>query len=139
MEQAFVWAMNRIIANKEAYLLVGNSVVASGYEENIDAKLAELQQELMNVVRNNQEYSNLTAEIEKLQAHRQRMKSDEAERAWKGRLVEGFRAYLDARDGKLVDKFDGDLFRKLVEKVRVESLVEVVFVFKTGEEVKEIV
>jgi hypothetical protein len=31
-----------------------------------------------------------------------------------------------------VDKFDGDLFRKLVEKVRVVSMVEVEFVFKVG-------
>jgi hypothetical protein len=31
-----------------------------------------------------------------------------------------------------VDKSDGDLFRRLVEKVRVESMVEVVFVFELG-------
>ncbi len=81
-------------------------------------------------MRNNQEYS--TAEIEKLQAHRQRMKNDEAERAWKGRMAEEFKAYLDARGSEQVDKFDGDLFRKMIEKVRIESMVEVEFVFKVG-------
>ncbi|WP_170932603.1 hypothetical protein [Desulfosporosinus sp. FKB] len=53
-------------------------------------------------------------------------------------MIEEFTAYLDARDGKLLDKFDGDLFRKLVEKVRVESMVEVEFVFKAGLELREI-
>lgn len=59
-------------------------------------------------------------------------KAVEAERAWKSGLVEEFKAYLDARDRKPLDKFDGDLFRKLVEKVRVESMVEVEFFFKVG-------
>ena len=35
-------------------------------------------------------------------------------------------------------KFDGDLFRRLIEKVKVLSMVEVEFVFKTGVEVREI-
>jgi len=35
-------------------------------------------------------------------------------------------------------KFDEDLFRRVVEKVKVQSMVEAVFVFKTGVEVKEI-
>lgn len=102
----------------------------------------ELQQELMNVVRNmgidNQEYSNLTSEIERLQSHRQRMKGTEAERAWRDKIGEEFKAYLGARDGKLLDKFDRNLFRKLIEKVKVLSMVEVVLMFKAGIEVREI-
>jgi site-specific DNA recombinase len=130
LEQAFLRVMNRIIANKEAYIIEKNSEsTASNYEE-IDAKLEERQQELMDAVRNNREYS--TDEIERLQAYRQRVKSDEVERQWKNRMVGEFKSYLDARDGKLVDKFDGDLFRKLVEKVKVQSMVEVEFVFKVG-------
>ena len=35
-------------------------------------------------------------------------------------------------------KFDEDLFRRLVEKVKVRSMVEVEFVFKAGVEVREI-
>ena len=77
VEKAFVRVMNRIIANKEAYLVQEVESVASDYEA-IDAKISELQQELMDAVRNNQEYS--TAEIERLQALKQRIKSDEVER-----------------------------------------------------------
>ncbi|WP_207652382.1 hypothetical protein [Desulfosporosinus sp. FKB] len=80
----------------------------------------------------------MTAEIERLQAHKQRVKGAEAEREWKGRLVEEFKVYLDARDGKLLDRFEGDLFRKFVEKVRVVSMVEVEFVFKVGVEVRAV-
>jgi len=134
LEKAFVRAMNRIIANKGAYLVEEVESVTSNYEE-IDAKIEELQQELMDAVRNNQEYS--TAEIERLQALKQKVKSDEVERAWKGRMVSEFKAYLDAQ-GALLDKFDGDLFRRLVEKVRVESMVEAEFVFKVGLNVREI-
>ncbi len=136
LEQAFLRVMNRIIANKEAYIIEKNSEsTASNYEE-IDAKLEERQQELMDAVRNNREYS--TDEIERLQAYRQRVKSDEVERQWKNRMVGEFKSYLDARDGKLVDKFDGDLFRKLVEKVKVQSMVEVEFVFKVGIVVRDV-
>ena len=53
-------------------------------------------------------------------------------------MVEEFKAYLGARGSEQVDKFDGDLFRKLVEKVRVESMVEVEFVFEVGYEVREV-
>lgn len=35
-------------------------------------------------------------------------------------------------------KFDGDIFQKLVEKVRVESMVELEFVFKMGVVVREV-
>jgi DNA invertase Pin-like site-specific DNA recombinase len=135
LEKAFVRVMNKIIANREAYLVQEVESAASNYEE-IDAKLEELQQELMDAIRNNQEYS--TDEIERLQALKQKVKSDEVDRAWKGRMVREFKAYLDARGSEQVDKFDGDLFRKLVEKVRVESMVEVEFVFKAGVEVREI-
>lgn len=35
-------------------------------------------------------------------------------------------------------KFDEDLFRRVVEKVKVQSMVEVEFVFKVGIEVREV-
>ncbi len=35
-------------------------------------------------------------------------------------------------------KFDEDLFRRVVEKVKVQSEIEVEFVFKVGVEVREV-
>lgn len=34
------------------------------------------------------------------------MKGTEAERLWRANMLEKFKAYLDAMDGKLFDKFD---------------------------------
>jgi hypothetical protein len=45
--------------------------------------------------------------------------------------------FLEDQESPL-EKFGGDIFRRSIEKVRVRSLVEVTFVFKTGVEVKEI-
>ncbi len=42
------------------------------------------------------------------------------------------------RGQEIVKEFDEDLFTSLVERIRVKSLVEVVFVLKAGVEVGEI-
>ncbi|WP_238457698.1 recombinase [Desulforamulus ferrireducens] len=42
------------------------------------------------------------------------------------------------RGKEIVKEFDEDLFTLLVERIRVKSLVEVVFVLKAGVEVREI-
>jgi site-specific DNA recombinase len=47
------------------------------------------------------------------------------------------REYIETQETAL-NKFDEDLFRRLIKKVSVKSLVEVTFVFKTGVEVKEL-
>ncbi len=104
--------------------------------------MAELQQELMNVVRSlgidSKEYLRVVAEIENLRGRRVGLKSAEAEGGWRKSKMDEFKAYLDARNGELLDKFDEELFRRLIEKVKVQSMVEVVCVFKAGIEVKEI-
>ena len=53
---------------------------------------------------------------------------------------EGFRAGLCTgyEQGVKVAKFDEEIFRRLIEKVKVQSMAEAVFVFKTGVEVREI-
>ncbi|WP_088226198.1 hypothetical protein [Desulfosporosinus sp. FKB] len=69
LEKAFVREMNKIIMSREAYLMEENSCPVFDFEA-IDAKIAEPQQELIDAVRNNREYS--IAEIERLQAHSRR-------------------------------------------------------------------
>ena len=52
LEQAFLRAMNKIIASKEAFLSKETrNTDCVGGPEDIDSTLAELQQELMNLVR----------------------------------------------------------------------------------------
>lgn len=141
LEKAFLRLMNKLISGKEAFLIeqIGDCV---GGTEEIDAKLEKLQQKLMSVVRNlgtdNEEYAKVVHEIEIMRGRRVGLKNAEAEGGWRKSKTDEFKAYLDARDGELLDKFDEELFRRLVDKVKVLSMVEMVFVFKAGVEIREI-
>ena len=53
-------------------------------------------------------------------------------------LEQAFLRVMNREQGVKVTKFDEEIFRRLIEKVKVQSMVEVVFVFKTGVEVREI-
>ena len=53
-------------------------------------------------------------------------------------LEQAFVQVMNREQGVKVTKFDEEIFRRLIEKVKVQSMVEVVFVFKTGEEVRGI-
>jgi|GEM_PF-3519308 hypothetical protein len=141
LEQAFVRAMNKVISGKEAFLIEETENSAARTED-IDTRLAKLQQELMNVVRKSgiesKEYIRVVDKIENLQERRVGLKNAENEKAWRDSKLDVFKAYLAAQ-GTLLDKFDGDLFRRFVEKVKVQSMVEVMFVLKAGLEIKEII
>jgi site-specific DNA recombinase len=156
LEQAFVRAMNQVIGGKETFINMLMQNIYKGLEnieqeytmEQIDARLVELQQELMSLVRLNaktgldtrvydKEYSTLAAEIEMTRDRRQKLKDAEAERVLHINRIQEIEKYLNAQESPL-EKFDGDLFRRLIEKVKVQSMVEAVFVFKTGVEVREI-
>jgi len=116
--------------------------------DQIDEKLSELQKELMTLVRVNartgldtqvysKEYLKLSAELDTYRNRRQKLKEQEAGRVLQLDRLKELKEYLRGTDTS-VDKFDGELFGKLIDKVIVRSLVEVTFVFKTGVEVKEL-
>ena len=51
--------------------------------------------------------------------------------------MEELQDYMMAQESGL-DKFDDVLFRRFVEKVVVQSMAEIAFVFKVGVEVREV-
>jgi len=53
-------------------------------------------------------------------------------------LEQAFLRVMNKADETNLVKFDKEIFRRLIEKVKVQSMVEAVFVFKTGVEVREI-
>ncbi|SPF50358.1 Site-specific recombinase, DNA invertase Pin (fragment) [Candidatus Desulfosporosinus infrequens] len=53
-------------------------------------------------------------------------------------LEQAFLRVMNREHGVMVTEFDEEIFRRLIEKVKVQSMVEAVFVFRTGEEVREI-
>jgi len=157
VEKAFVRALNKVIGGKDEFiekLLVNieKGLSAKEYDfsmDEIDEKLSELQKELMTLVRLNartgldaavysNEYAKVSAEIELFRDRRQKLKEQSALDSLRIERIKELKAFLKDSDSVL-ERFDGNLFGRLIERVTVHSLVEVTFVFKTGVEVKEIV
>lgn len=156
LEKAFVRAMNQVVGGKESFIdkLLNNihigldEVEHEFTEEQIDERLAQLQQELMSLVRLNaktgldtraydNEYGQLAAEIEKFRAMRQQLQDEEAQKVIRIQRMDDMRQFIIGHTSPF-EKFDEDIFRRLIEKVSVKSMVEVSFVFKTGIEVREV-
>lgn len=72
-----------------------------------------------------------------MRERKQKVKDAEAERILRLDRIKEIQEHLNQQES-LLDTFDEDLFRMLIEKVKVLSITEVVFVFKTGVEVKEV-
>ena len=66
-----------------------------------------------------------------------RVKGRQTEQALRVKKVQELQDYLMAQKTNLT-KFDEELFRRFVEKVKVRSIVEMEFVFKAGIEVREV-
>ena len=86
---------------------------------------------------NEKEYSVLGTEIESIRNRMQSLKEQQAERASRVNRVEELQDYLMVQEANLIE-FDEEIFRRFVEKVKVQSMAEAAFVFKVGVEVREI-
>ncbi len=113
----------------------------------IDKRLDELREEMERLVKLNvkanldadiygEEYARITGEMEELR--QQRSAFTQAEFKRKDTLARVREIEKMLRGQEIVKEFDEDLFTSLVERIRVKSLVEVVFVLKAGLEVREI-
>ena len=83
------------------------------------------------------EHSALGAEIKSIQNRMAKLKDQLTEREMREKRVEELRDYLQAQESG-IDKFDDVLFRRFVEKVTVQSMAEVEFLYKVGVEVREV-
>jgi Recombinase. len=153
LEKAFVRTMNWVIGDKEAFLeklmqdiYQGLKPIEEDYTmEQLYARLEELQQEMKTPVKrgmkagvvDEKEHSALSAEIKSIQNRMAKLKDQLIERAMREKRVEELRDYLMAQGGE-IGKFDDVLFRRFVEKVMIQSMAEVAFVFKVGVEVREV-
>ncbi|RQN12476.1 recombinase family protein [Clostridium butyricum] len=155
LKQAFVRAINKAINDKEAFVkkIVENveKVVPPIEEdlsiEEIEARLKELQQELMSLVRLNVntgfdaevydgEYGRIAKEIESLREKKQRIQEAKLDDTIRKNRAEQIAEIIKEQD--LVKGFDEELFREVIDRVTVLSIVEVEFQFKSGLNVKEI-
>ena len=156
LERAFVRAMNQVIGGKETFMERLFDNIYKGLDEleheftqeQINDRLAQLQQEIMSLVRLNaktgldtreydDEYGQLAAEIERFRGLRQKLLDEDAQKVIRIQRIDELRQFIQEQSSP-IERFDGELFRRLVEKVSVKSLVEANFVFKTGVEVTEV-
>lgn len=156
LEKAFVRAMTTVIGGKDCFIEKLLDNIYKGLDlqphtfdmEQLDERLSQLQQELVGLVKLNakagfettafdKEYEALATEIEELRANRQGLIDEEAAKVLRKQRIEELKEYVTSQETALT-KFDEDLFRRLIEKVSIKSLVEITFVFKTGVEVKEL-
>ena len=138
--QAFLRVMNKAIGSKDAFIPRDIYREEEDTLEQLGARLEELQNKMKSLVKaefDEKEYSTLAGEIDLNRERMQRLKGQQTERALRVKQVQELYGYQMSQETNLT-KFDEDLFRRLVEKVKVRSMVEVEFVFKAGVEVREI-
>lgn len=83
------------------------------------------------------EYSTVAREIDNQRERMKKLKGEQTERALRNSWGKELQDFLKGHE-EVIRKFDKEMFRKFVEKVRVRSIVEVEFVFKAGVEQREI-
>lgn len=150
LEKAFIKALNQVIGGKESFInqlfeniYKGLDKVKHQYSaDEIAQRLAELQQDLMSLVRLNaktgldtraydEEYNKLAKEIERFRDMKKALSNHEAQKAIRIRQMEEISSFLRTQTSP-VEKFDGELFRRFIDKVKVKPCGNVIFVFKTG-------
>lgn len=140
LEQAFIRVMNRLIGSRSVYTQEDDFVDEECEIGKLQVRIEELQSQMIRLAKtrfDEREYSALAGDIELLRERMQKLTGQQAKgvlrRSWGNELKD----FLTKQETE-IRRFDENLFRKLVEKVKVRSLVEVEFVFKLGMELREI-
>ncbi|MHC1731951.1 MAG: hypothetical protein AB9888_08000 [Bacteroidales bacterium] len=83
------------------------------------------------------EYSRVAEEMELIKERKVAIEEAELTERMRQKRIEEMSQYMYSAETSLV-KFDAVLFRRLVEKVMIHSLVEATFIFRSGIELREI-
>lgn len=156
LKKAFVKAINKAISDKEEFTkkIINNveKVVPKDQEnlgmDEIQERLKELQQELMKLVRINVntgldtevydgEYARIAKEIESLREKKQKIqevKLDDTIRKNRAAQI----ADIIKKQEEVINEFDEELFRNVIDRITVLSIAGVEFKFKSGLRVREI-
>lgn len=86
--------------------------------ESIDAKLEEVQQELLKRANAGQDYDDLADEIDKLRERKQAVMADNAGREGQKQRIDEMQQFL-AGQIKQIEEYDENLVRRMVEKITV--------------------
>jgi len=116
--------------------------------DELNARLEELGQEMMGLVRLNEragtdtsayetEYARVSQEMDLIKERKIAIEEAELSELMRQKRIEEMSNNLNSTETPFA-KFDAALFRRLVEKVVIHSLVEATFIFRSGIELREI-
>ncbi len=125
LQEAVVRAINIALGSRDTMMatLQKNieTVILQGDEtsvEGINAKLKELQKELLRLANAKKEYGGVAAEIERLRDVKQKALSESAEREGLKQRIAEMREFLETQPAE-ISEYDELLVRRLIEKVMV--------------------
>lgn len=140
LQTAVIKAINQLLANKEPFLQVlQKNITTALNEENenaiadIDGKLEELQQQLLQQAKSKNDYNEVADEIYRLRELKQNVLIENAEREGRRQRIDEMTEFLNEQSYEL-EEYDEQLVRRLIEKVTIfddKFTVE----FKSGVEI----
>ena len=118
-------AINQIIAGRDSLIpiLTQNIETVLGEEfdmntDDIDTKLAKLQDEIIQLASSKSDYDNLASEIHRLRSIKQETQEHNAQRQTKRQRISEMTEFLAMQSG-IITEYDDKLTRQLVEKITV--------------------
>jgi chromatin segregation and condensation protein Rec8/ScpA/Scc1 (kleisin family) len=140
LQNAVVKAINMALGGKDDMIaaLEENIAMVLALEdetsmESIDAKLEELQQELLKRANAGQDYEDLADEIDHLREKKQEVMAENAEREGQKQRIVEMQQFLAEQRGT-IQVYDEQVVRKLIEKITVHD-EKVTVAFKSGMEI----
>ena len=140
LQNAVVKAINTALGGKDEMLtaLEKNIAMVLALEdetsmESLDAKLEELQQELLKRANARQDYEDLADEIDLLREQKQNAMAENAEREGLKQRIAEMQQFLAEQRGT-IQVYDEQVVRKLIEKITVHD-EKVTVAFKSGMEI----
>ena len=118
--------MTKLKENVEHVLLEEDTATI----DSIDAKLEELQQELIKMAGARQDYEDLAYEIDNLREQRLNAMTEKAEREGLKMRINKMQEFLENQMGR-ISEYDEQLVRKMIEKITIYD-DKFVIEFKSG-------
>ena len=125
MQEAVVKAINRVLGSRDAMMVTLQknieTVILQGDEisvEGINAKLKELQKELLRLANSKKEYGSVAKEIDRLRDLKQKALSESAEREGLKQRIAEMREFLETQPTE-ISEYDELLVRRMIERVTV--------------------
>lgn len=125
LQDAVVKAINLTLGNRDSMMDVLQenieAVIRQEEEtsaEGINAKLEELQKELLRLANSKKDYNSVADEIDRLRELKQEALTESAEREGVKKRIAEMREFLDNQTTEILE-YDEQLVRRLIEKVTV--------------------